>query len=132
MRSLWINFLYLKFRTCTSYLIIINLVGQINVPSSDGHKVDYPKPKRSRTAWNHPGIGTVHDRFRTGPNRRTVKPHGKSCRSRETAGKTAWTGPPFLRNGPGTEPNRFTRPNDSVEPDPKPPDPAVLWMKMNQ
>ena len=61
------------------------------------------------------GTGTVCDRFRTAPNRETVKPPEKSRRNRETAGKNRRE-PGQKTRGLEPEPVRENRSNGSMEP----------------
>ena len=65
------------------------------------------------------GTGTVCDRFRTAPNRETVKPPEKSRRNRETAGKNRRESGQKTR-GLEPEPVRENRSNGSMEPEPGP------------
>ena len=106
------------------------------VKGSDGHGAGHPEPNRCRTAWNRTRNRNVRDRFHTGPNRETAeKKLSKSWNRRKkpfepdqrTAGKFTRSEPihPDQRcNGttpePETGPERFTRPNCSLEPDPEP------------
>ena len=77
---------------------------------------------RNRIAWNRPGTGTVRDRFRIGPNRKTVKqPKKKLPEPWNHPKKTAWIEP--KNREPEPESVRVNRPNEtgfgSMEPEPE-------------
>ena len=84
---------------------------------SDGHGAGYPELNRSQTAWNRPGIETVRDRFWSGGKK---LPENRLNRTKEPRAGS----PDHKFQGAvpesGTGPDRFTRPNGSLEPDSEP------------